>query len=82
MLRKHNNATKENPYCPTKVNVKIYKTDEYIPVTEEAVPIEESLELLQTNIGENPEMDNTEISIETKESIPSYSVEVEPTHVE
>lgn len=44
--------------------------------------VEEFTELLQTNIGESPEMDNTEISIEIKESIPSYSVETEPTNVE
>lgn len=44
--------------------------------------VEEFTELSQTNIGESPEMDNTEISIETKESIPSYSVETEPTNVE
>lgn len=42
-----------------------------------AVPIEESSELLLGNIGETPEMDNTEISIETKKSIPSYSVDLE-----
>jgi hypothetical protein len=62
--------------------VKIYKNNEYIPVTEEAVPIEESLELSQTNIGESPELDNTEITKETKESLASYSVEVEPANAE
>lgn len=41
--------------------------------------MEEFTELLQTNIGESPEMDNSEISIESKESIPSYSVEIEPS---
>jgi group I intron endonuclease len=82
MLQKHSNATKEHPYCPTKTNVKIYKNNEYIPVTEEAVPIEESLELSQTNIGESPELDNTEITKETKESLASYSVEVEPANAE
>lgn len=44
-----------------------------------AVLIEKSLELLLGNIGESPiNEDNTEISIETKESIPSYSVDLEP----
>ena len=43
-----------------------------------AVPIEKSLELSLGNIGETPEMDNTEINIETKESISSYSVDNEP----
>lgn len=43
----------------------------------EAVPIEESSELLSGNIGETPEMDNTEINSEIKESESSYSVEVE-----
>ena len=43
-----------------------------------AVPEEESLELLSGNIGENPEMDNTEINSEiAKGSESSYSVESE-----
>lgn len=41
--------------------------------------VEEFTELLQTNIGENLETENTEISTETKESVPSYSVEIEPS---
>ena len=32
------------------------------------------------NIGKTPEMDNTEINSETKESESSYSVEVEPNN--
>lgn len=51
------------------------------PFKKTAVPIEESLELLQTNIGGDWNV-NTEISTETKESVPSYSVETEPTCVE
>lgn len=47
-----------------------------------AVPIEESSELLSGNIGETPEMDNTEINSETKESESSYSVEVETMNKE
>ena len=44
-----------------------------------AVLIEKSSKLLLGNIGESPiNEDNTEISIETKESIPSYSVDLEP----
>lgn len=39
-----------------------------------AVPIEESLELLQTNIGEDCDV-NTEITIEIKESVALYSVD-------
>lgn len=39
--------------------------------------VEEFTELLSGNIGETPEMDNTEINSETKESESSYSVEVE-----
>ena len=35
----------------------------------EAVPIDESSELLSGNIGETPEMDNTEITTETKKSV-------------
>lgn len=40
--------------------------------------VKEFTELLSSNIGEIPEMDNTEITIETKEFIASYSVEGEP----
>ena len=44
-----------------------------------AVLIEKSSKLSLGNIGESPiNEDNTEISIETKESIPSYSVDLEP----
>ena len=44
-----------------------------------AVLIEKSSKLLLGNIGESPiNEDNTEISIETKKSIPSYSVDLEP----
>lgn len=41
---------------------------------------EEFLELLSGNIGESPEMDNTEINSEIKESESSYSVESETTN--
>ena len=41
-----------------------------------AVPIEKSSELLETNIGEDCDV-NPEISTETKESVPSYSVDGE-----
>ena len=44
----------------------------------EAVPIEESSELLSGNIGETPIMDNTEINLGTKEPESSYSVDSEP----
>ncbi len=71
MLRKHGKATKENPYCPTKINVKIYKIDEYVKVTGKAGPIEKSMELLQDNIGGDPKKENTEITTETKESVAS-----------
>lgn len=40
--------------------------------------VEEFTELLQTNIGEKPKKEDTEINTETKESVSSYSVEVEP----
>ena len=44
----------------------------------EAVPIEESSELLSGNIGESPiNEDNTEINVEIKESASSYSVDLE-----
>lgn len=77
-LRKHLNATINNPYI-TKNGVQFFMSSEYIPYKETAVPIEESSELLSGNIGGTPEMDNTEINSETKESESSYSVEVETT---
>ena len=40
--------------------------------------IEEFMELQSGNIGETPLVDNPEISLESKESEPSYSVETEP----
>lgn len=48
--------------------------NDYIPVKQNAVPIKESSELLSGNIGETPEMGNTEINSEIKESESSYSV--------
>lgn len=79
-MGKHGDASKENPYLIRKSNSLFYYTNEYYPITGfEAVPIEKSSELLLGNIGESPiNKDNTEISIETKESIPSYSVDLEP----
>jgi len=68
MLRKNGKATKENPYCPTKVNVKIYRIDEYIPVIDRSRSVEGSTELSLGNIGKTPEMDNTEITEEIKKS--------------
>ena len=76
-LRNHNNATIDNPYIIEKSGLKFCVSDKFIPLKEVAVPIEESLELLQTNIGEGCDA-NTEISTETNESVPVYSVETEP----
>ena len=77
-LSKHSNATKDSPYIIKQTNAKFFYSNDYIPVELEAVPIEESSELLSGNIGGTPDVDNTEISTETKESVPSYSVESEP----
>lgn len=76
-LSKHSNATKNNPYIIRQSKRKFYYTNDYIPVKQNAVPIEESSELLSGNIGETPEMGNTEINSEIKESESSYSVEDE-----
>lgn len=78
-LSKHGDASKDNPYLIRKSNSLFYYTNKYIPITGfEAVPIEESSELRSGNIGETPEMDNTEINSEIKESESSYSVDSEP----
>ena len=78
MIRKNKEATKDNPYLPTKAKVKIYRSKEYIPLTGEAVPIEESLELSSSKIGGSPTEGNTEVIEETKESSTPYSIENEP----
>lgn len=78
-LSKHGDASRENPYLIKNTNCKFYYSNEFIPITGyEAVPIEKSSELLSGNIGESPEMDNTEINSEIKTSESSYSVDSEP----
>lgn len=75
-LRNHSNATLENPYLINKTEYKYCTLKMFVPIVETAVPIEKSLELLQTNIGEDCDV-NPEITTETKESGASYSVEGE-----
>ena len=59
-LNKHMDATIENPYFIKNSDYKIYFSKKFIPFS--AVPIEESSELLLTNIGEscdaNPEIND------------------------
>lgn len=50
-LSKHTNVTSDNPYIIKQTKNKFYFSDSFIPLKETAVPIEESLELLLTNIG-------------------------------
>lgn len=50
----------------------------HIPVNYNAVPIEESSELLSSKIGGSPIEGNTEVIEETKESSTPYSIENEP----
>ena len=69
-LKKHNKTSKDFPYLVPNTNYKMYMSDTFIPNKEKAVLVEESLEILQTNIGEDCDV-NPEISIESKESIPS-----------
>ena len=76
MIHKHQDATIDNPYIPTKCpDIKIFFSDTFIPNT--AVYTSEVYKLLSGNIGKTPEMDNTEINSEIKESESSYSVESE-----
>lgn len=58
-------------------NSTIYLTRKYEHYLQICRLDEESSKLLQTNIGAGCDV-NPEISIETKESVPSYSVETEP----
>ena len=60
-LGKYKHATKENPYIIYKTNLKFFFSNEFIPIEKDAVPIEESLGLLQTNIGKSCDA-NTEIN--------------------
>ena len=77
MIHKHQDATIDNPYVPTKrPDIKIFFSEKFIPNT--AVYTSEVYKLLSGNIGETPEVDNTEINSEIKESESSYSVEDEP----
>jgi hypothetical protein len=78
-LSKQKEASFENPYIIKKSESAFFYSDKYIPIQDFiAVPIEESSELLSGNIGETPEMDNTEINSETKKSESSYSIDSEP----
>lgn len=81
MIKKY--ASKINiPYVPNKAPfVKIYYTDVFIPISKDAVPVEESQELLQIKNGESCDA-NTVVNIEIKESISPYSVEIEPADTE
>ena len=58
-------------------NATIYLDRKYEKYLEYCRLYEESYKELSGNIGETPEMDNTEINLEIKESESSYSVEVE-----
>lgn len=78
-LGKQSKATRSNPYLIKQSNFKFYYSNEYIPINiDKAVPIEKSLELSSGNIGETPEMGNSEINSEIKNSESSYSVDIEP----
>ena len=73
--------SKDNPYIIKQSQNKFYFSDTFIKIKETAVPIEESSELLQTNIGE-PCDGNTEINSECNNFESSYSIEIEPEILE
>lgn len=66
-LQKHSNASINEPYLIRKSGNNFYYSNEFYEIKNTAVPIEKSSELLQTNIGEDCDV-NTEITEETKES--------------
>lgn len=77
-LRNKKEVSIDNPYIFKGSNIPFFAVNEYIPLKETAVPIEESLELQSGNIGESPEEDNTEINSEITQGLESsYSVEGE-----
>ena len=78
-LKKHTDATRENPFVVKKSNIKFFISSNYIDIDVEAVPVEESQELQSSKIGESPAKDNTEVIEEIKESSTPYSIENEPT---
>lgn len=61
-LSKHTNASIDNPYTIKNTNYKFYMSDVFIPLSANAVLIEESLELSEGKIEESPEMDNIEVT--------------------
>lgn len=69
-LKKHSDARKDSPYNIPNSIYRMYFSNIFIPYNKDAVLIEESLELLQTNIGEDCDV-NPEINIEINESISS-----------
>lgn len=70
--------TIDKPYFIPNTNNKIYFSNEYIEIKDFAVPIEESLELLSSDIGKRLIEENPEINECLKKHLSSYSVEVEP----
>lgn len=77
-IDKHLLASIENPFLPKKNNNKVYFSNIFYPIKGKAVPIEKSLELLESNIGKKLFIENPEINPEiTKGSGSSYSVEGE-----
>lgn len=66
-----------NAFSSKSSGYKFYFSDTYIPVNYDAVPIEESSELLSSKIGESPIEGNTEVIEEIKESSTPYSIENE-----
>jgi hypothetical protein len=69
-FKKHSDARVNSPYFILKSKYKLYFSNIFIPYEKDAVLIEESLELLQINIGESWNV-NPEINIESNESISS-----------
>lgn len=52
-LSKHIDSTIDNPYIIYKTNLKFFFSDEFIPIKEDAVPVQECLGLLSTKNGED-----------------------------
>lgn len=77
-LKKHKNATIDDPYIVPNTIFKVFHSHKYLPLKFEAVLIEKSLELSEGKIGESPTIeDNTEVNLESKDSKSPQSVEVE-----
>ena len=67
-LKKQGLVSIDNPYRYKNSDVLYFAINNYVPLKNTAVPIEQSMERSLSRVGGSPKMDNTEVIEETKES--------------